>query len=178
MMKLLFISGSAAKKSHTTTLLEYLADLARKSGAETNIWKLADRPLPTSQPHWHHDPEHVDDPTVRAFAQAIREADHIVIGSPLYHGSYSGILKNALDCLSGDDFKGKKIGLVSNASNMRKAHQACLHMTTVVQTMYGHPTQTQIGTHGGDYQEFDDHYQLVDSDIKQRCERLIEEVLS
>ncbi|MBI3624296.1 NAD(P)H-dependent oxidoreductase, partial [Candidatus Saccharibacteria bacterium] len=86
-MELLLISGSASKKAHTTALLEYIAKLAQDKGVETAIWKLADRPLPTSHPQWHYDPQNVDEPTVREFARAIADADHLVIGTPLYHGS-------------------------------------------------------------------------------------------
>ncbi|MBI3624055.1 FMN reductase, partial [Candidatus Saccharibacteria bacterium] len=88
------------------------------------------------------------------------------------------ILKNALDCLGSDNFRGKKVGLVSNASNIRKAHQACLHLVTIVQTLYGQPTQTQIGTAREDYEDKDDYFELVNQDIQQRCERLVDELLT
>ena len=41
-----------------------------------------------------------------------------VLGTPNYHGSYSGILKNALDHLTMDDFKMKPVGLIGNSGGI------------------------------------------------------------
>ena len=175
-MKILLIAGSAAEKSHSTTLLNEIADTAKSAGHDADVWVLANKPLPTTQVRWHYDTLNADDPTVVEFAKAIKEADAIVLGTPLYHGSYSGILKNALDVLWDDAFRDKKVGLVSNAWGVRKSHQACLALVPIVQTLYGQPTQTQIGTAVEDYEETDDGFKLKNQDIKDRVARLVEEL--
>lgn len=48
-----------------------------------------------------------------AFTEAIREADAILLGTPMYHGSYSGVLKNALDHCGFDEFENKTVGLLA-----------------------------------------------------------------
>ena len=45
----------------------------------------------------------------------IRESQAIIIGSPEYHGSLSGALKNMLDLMGIEDFEGKIVGLVGVA---------------------------------------------------------------
>lgn len=82
---------------------------------------------------------------MRKFVKEVASLDALILGTPLYHGSYSGVLKNALDNLASDAFKDKIVGLTSNAGGMRNT-QACEHLRSVVRTLYGYPTQTQIGT--------------------------------
>ncbi|MFO7927501.1 MAG: NADPH-dependent FMN reductase [Halobacteriota archaeon] len=42
----------------------------------------------------------------------LRSADSIVLGSPVYHGSYSSALKNALDYCGFDEFEDTTVGLL------------------------------------------------------------------
>ena len=42
----------------------------------------------------------------------VRGAQGILLGTPEYHGSFSGVLKNALDLMDFDEFQGKMLGLV------------------------------------------------------------------
>lgn len=46
------------------------------------------------------------------FRSKLKGAQGIVIATPEYHGSYSGVLKNALDLCGFDEFEGKIVGLV------------------------------------------------------------------
>ena len=46
------------------------------------------------------------------------EADFLILGTPNYHGSFSGILKNALDHLNMDHFKMKPVGLICNSGGI------------------------------------------------------------
>lgn len=48
-------------------------------------------------------------PALRA---RLREADSIVLGTPVYHGSYSSPLKNALDYCGFDEFEDTTVGLL------------------------------------------------------------------
>ncbi len=42
----------------------------------------------------------------------LRAAQGIILGTPEYHASFSGVLKNALDLMGFDEFEGKMLGLV------------------------------------------------------------------
>jgi NAD(P)H-dependent FMN reductase len=42
----------------------------------------------------------------------IRNADAVILGTPMYHGSYSGVLKNALDYCGFDEFENTTVGLL------------------------------------------------------------------
>lgn len=45
----------------------------------------------------------------------MREADAVILATPEYHGSISGVLKNALDHLSQEHFSGKPVLSISSA---------------------------------------------------------------
>ncbi len=45
----------------------------------------------------------------------IKESHALIIGTPEYHGSLSGALKNMLDLMSAEEFEGKIVGLVGVA---------------------------------------------------------------
>jgi FMN reductase len=49
---------------------------------------------------------------VSRLREQIKQADGIILGTPEYHGSLSGVLKNALYLMGFDEFEGKMIGLV------------------------------------------------------------------
>ncbi|WP_049969996.1 NADPH-dependent FMN reductase [Haladaptatus cibarius] len=45
----------------------------------------------------------------------VREADAVILGTPMYHGSYSSPLKTALDYCGFDEFEQKTVGLLAVA---------------------------------------------------------------
>jgi NAD(P)H-dependent FMN reductase len=57
-------------------------------------------------------------------SQIVRQAHGILLGTPEYHGSVSGVLKNALDLMGFDEFEGKMIGLVGVSAGRMGAFDA------------------------------------------------------
>ena len=49
---------------------------------------------------------------VQRLRQKVLEASGIILATPNYHGSLSGVLKNALDLMSMREFEGKVVGLI------------------------------------------------------------------
>jgi FMN reductase len=49
---------------------------------------------------------------VQRLRQKVLEASGIILATPNYHGSLSGVLKNALDLMSIREFEGKVVGLI------------------------------------------------------------------
>jgi len=176
-MKIALICGSISKKSHTRVLLTYIESLLKSKGAETVFWDLSLRPLSIAIPEYHKNPLQSPDKNVRDFVTLITSVDGLVLGSPLYHGSYSGVLKNALDNLAYDAFRNKPIALVSNSSSIRNCAHPCEHLRLVVRALYGYALQTQIGTANSDYEEKGTGLLLIDEEIKKRCLLLTQELL-
>lgn len=172
---IVLISGSGTKRSRTRVLLTYIANLLEERGMTTTFWDLSEKLVPQSEPDLHGDPNHPDQ-RVREFIELINRADGIVLGSPLYHGSFSGILKNALDNLGSDAFKNKHVGLVSNGGGGGNI-QAVEQLRSVVRSLYGYSLQTQIVTSSDDFTGREGKNKLSSKSIKNRAIRLADELV-
>lgn len=49
---------------------------------------------------------------VQRLRQRVSEASGVILATPNYHGTVSGVLKNALDLMSMREFEGKVVGLI------------------------------------------------------------------
>ncbi len=176
-MKIFIVNGSVAEKSHTRALLKYIEELLNKVGIKTTFWDLKVRAMRVLIPEFHNDPLQTPDKNVKEFITLVTNSDGIILGTPLYHGSYAGVLKNALDNLYSDAFRNKPVAVVGNASTVRNP-QALEHLRSVVRTLYGYAIQSQIATSNGDYVEKDDKFILTDENIIKRCHRMVAELVS
>ncbi len=176
-MKVLILSGSVGEKSCTRTMLKYLDQLLSARGVETVWWDMGDNPLPIAIPEYHNQTARNPSSAVKQFNQAIEGVDGFILGSPLYHGSYSGVLKNALDNLPPQAFHHKPVGMVSHSSNARSCVIPCDNLRPIVRSLGGYSTQGQIGTTDEDYVEKDGKLVLMNPKIMERADDLIEELI-
>jgi NAD(P)H-dependent FMN reductase len=103
------ICGSLRAESHTRKGLEHALDAAAEAGGETELLDLREWDLPV------YDADASDAGDADAFTARVREADAILLGTPVYHGSYATPLKNALDYCGFDEFENKTVGLLAVA---------------------------------------------------------------
>lgn len=93
-MKLLGVSGSLRAASFNTALLHAAQEVAPE-GVTIEIFRLHDLPL------FNQDVEDQGDPApVRAWKDAVRDADALLLACPEYNGGVTGVLKNAIDWAS------------------------------------------------------------------------------
>jgi NAD(P)H-dependent FMN reductase len=107
--KLIALCGSLREGSHTRTATRHALAAAEERGAQTELLDLREYDLPV------FDPNDEDAGDAERLRQRIREADAIVLGTPMYHGSYSSALKNAIDYCGFDEFENKTVGLLGIA---------------------------------------------------------------
>jgi len=96
-------------------------------------------------------------PAQQALADAVREADAIIVGSPGYHGSISGVVKNALDTLEltrsdpAPYFQGKAVGCVITADGWQAAGTTLTALRSIIHALRGWPTPygAALNTTGG-----------------------------
>jgi NAD(P)H-dependent FMN reductase len=66
------------------------------------------------------------------------------LGSPEYHNSYSGVLKNALDLLGADELRGKLFGLMGVGAGDMGAINTLGHLRYVVRGVGGWSLPIQV----------------------------------
>jgi FMN reductase len=87
------LSGSPAARSRSTHLLRVAEDALRAHGVA--VRRIDARELPAAS-LMHAD---FDDPAVREALKLVDQAQAVIIATPLYKASYSGLLKSFLDLL-------------------------------------------------------------------------------
>lgn len=103
------ICGSLRDGSYSRLALRHALDEAEDAGASVDLIDLRNLDLPVYDP----DREEVGDEA--ELTERVQRADSILLGTPVYHGSYSAPLKNALDYCGFEEFDGKTVGLVAIA---------------------------------------------------------------
>jgi azobenzene reductase len=148
--RILVISGSVGEPSRTRTLARVVTAVLKLKGALPTFWDLAERVLPIANPTYHYAPEENPDETSRELARRAEEAEAFVLATPVYHNSYSGVLKNCLDHLAIRHFEGKPVGLVAHGGALRSL-QASDHLRIVIRGLHGISIVTQVVTADSDY---------------------------
>lgn len=105
------ICGSLRDESKTRIALEVALEEARTHDATTELVDLREYHLPPLG--WGGGWKDAGDaPKLRG---VVEDADGIILGTPIYHGSYSSPLKSALDYCGRDEFAGTTVGLIAVA---------------------------------------------------------------
>src|SRR5260370_39996462 len=124
------ISGSLRAGSYTRKASECALQGAAESGAETQLIDLRDYTLVFRD--GKDEAAYPDD--VFRLRSEVKQADGVVLGTPEYHGSFSGVLKNALDLMGFDEFEGKMIGpgwrIRRPHGRLRRVEQSTQHRTS------------------------------------------------
>jgi NAD(P)H-dependent FMN reductase len=103
------IAGSLREESKSRLALEHALAAADAAGGTTELLDLREFDLPMV------DPDEDTPPDAQELKDAVRAADAILLGTPMYHGSYSSPLKTALDYCGFDEFENKTVGLLAVA---------------------------------------------------------------
>lgn len=120
---------------HLLTLLQEVPEVT------TSLLDLATWQLPLLTDRWSQSPE--PNPQLAAFSLELSRADGIILISPEYHGSYTGVLKNAIDHFW-NEFKKKPIGVVSTGSGRFGGINASSEMQNLVLSLGAFPMPTKL----------------------------------
>jgi len=88
-------------------------------------------------------------------AEAVRAADGIIVASPGYHGSISGVIKNALDTLEltrtdpQPYLSHKAVGTIITADGWQAAGTTLMALRAIIHALRGWPTPFGAALNGG-----------------------------
>jgi NAD(P)H-dependent FMN reductase len=157
------VCGSLAAESVTRVALQETLGAARADGAETTLIDLREYHLPT----FNSDRQDAGD--AQELRRRLRAADAIVLGTPMYHGSFSSPLKTALDYSGFDEFEDKTVGLVA-VSGGSFPTPALEHLRAVMRALDAWPLPLDVAIPNSGTQVEDGT--LVDEAIRGRIQRL------
>lgn len=162
-IRVIGLVGSLRSGSATRMAVHCVLQGAGEAGANAELLDLAAYNLP----FLGREKEEGNVERVRRFRADLRAADGIILASPEIHGSVSGVLKNALDLATSDEFEGKMVGLVGVAGGRMGATESLSHLRTIGRSLRAWviPTQASIGDSD---KAFDAHGQPVDPEVVNR----------
>ena len=136
------IGGTIGGTSSTERALRIALDAACKEGFRTRMFGGADMArLPLYDPRATERTEHE-----REFVDTVRQASALIIASPGYHGSISGVVKNALDLLEETAKDARPyladmpVGLIATAYGWQATGSTIAALRSIVHALRGWPT--------------------------------------
>jgi len=136
------IGGTTRPHSTTERTLIKALEAAERLGARTRLFNgafLSRLPI--------YDPTVTEvSPEVVELLDGVRQADGVMVASPGYHGSFSGLVKNALDTLENlrdaprPYFEGRAVGCIVTADGWQACGTTLSCLRTVIHALRGWPT--------------------------------------
>lgn len=150
------IGGSIRADSQSERALRITLDAAEQAGAKTTMISGTQLLLP------FYDPSLPDRPAEAIrLVEELRSADGVLLVSPGYHGTVSGLVKNALDYVEDlrDDERpyldGRAVGCVAAARGWQASVTTLTALRSIVHALRGWPTPLGAAVNSADV-TFDD----------------------
>ncbi len=171
-LSILAVSGSLRRGSFNTGALRAAAEVA-PAGVRIELADLRDVPL------YDEDLRRKKGfpPAVEALRDRIRRADALLLATPEYNYSFSGVLKNAVDWVSRpprQPFAGKPVAVIGVSPGVTGAIRAQWQLRPVLAGLGAHVLFRPELAIGDARAKFDDEGGLRDADTRERLARLLE----
>ena len=171
MVKIVGIAGSLRPGSYSYQALMQAVQRVQALGAEVEILDLRKMNLPFCD----GGEEYPDYPDVEKLREAVKQADGIILATPEYHGSISGVLKNALDLMSFEQLSGKVAGLISVLGGQSN-NNALNDLRIIMRWVHGWVIPEQIGI-GQAWKAFGAEGKLLDEKLAQRFDQFAQSLV-
>jgi NAD(P)H-dependent FMN reductase len=162
-IRVIGISGSLRHGSYTRRAVGRALAGAAEGGAEISLIDLTEYELV-----FRDGEEGADYPSdVRRLRADVKQADGIILGTPEYHGSFSGVLKNALDLMGFEEFEGKMIGLVGVSGGRMGAFDALNSLRNIGRALHAWVIPEQASVPEA-WKVFTEDGEIIDSQVDDR----------
>ena len=172
------IGGTTRANSGSERAVRCALRHAEEAGARTCICAGPDITFPI------YDPARTNRTEKEAlFVNLLRKADGIILASPGYHGSISGLLKNALDYtqdMCSDKkayFSARAVGCIGIAGGWQAAQATLGTLRDIVHALRGWPTPLGVTINSAGPPIFDDEANCLDEDLDGRLRYMARQVV-
>lgn len=165
-MRITIIAGSNRENATSTSVSHYIQKVMENEGHEVAFIDLYKQPLP-----FYGDAGASSNQNVAAMRETVFHSDAIVLSTPEYHGSISGVLKNALDFMGGDHFDSKAVLSVSSAGGAVGV-ASLTQLQAIVRNMHGVNCPEWISI-GGAHREFNPDGSPKSVDVQARIHKTV-----
>jgi FMN reductase len=166
--KIVGISGSLRSGSYTTLAVRLALKGAEELECQTKLIDLRDYQLLFCD---GKDDESQFPKDVFRLREEVKQAHGIILGTPEYHGGYSGVLKNALDLMGFEEFEGKMLGLLGVSGGAMGAFGAMNSLREVGRALHAWVVPEQASIPQA-WQEFDDAGNLKNPKLDERVRQV------
>jgi FMN reductase len=172
------VGGTLRANSTTERAMRHVLSAAQRAGAATKLISGTALQLPMYEPG---NPERSDG--ARELVAELALADGIILGSPGYHGSISGLVKNALDYaedLRSDPrpyFSGRAVGCIATAGGWPGEVNTLGALRDIVHALRGWPTPLGAAINSTE-RVFDEEGNCLVPRVAQILEAIAGEVIS
>lgn len=173
-MRFLGFAGSLRERSYNRAALRVAAEVA-PSGVEVETFDLAAIPIYSDDVRSRGYP-----PAVAEFRERIARADALLIVTPEYNYSVSGVLKNAVDWASrppDQPFNGKPVAIMGASMSLLGTARAQYHLRQMFVYLNAHLLNQPEVMIAQAHQKFDEQGKLKDDDTRERIRALVQALL-
>ena len=166
------VAGSRRDGSYTLEGVRRALAAAEAAGAETDLVDLGSVDLPL----YHPDRSTADSGEAAALLERVRRADGVVVGSPVYHGSYSSTFRNFHDYCGFDEYEDTAVGILVVAGGGTIA-STMDHLRITLRGVHADVIPGQVGVRNAS-DKFGADGQVTDPDIADRIDGVAEDVVA
>jgi len=147
---ILGLGGATRPASSTERFLSLALGAAAEAGATTTLLSAEALQLPL------YEQGHARCEAAQRLVAEVRRADGIILASPAYHGTVSGLVKNALDYVEETRadarpyFSDRAIGCLAVAGGWQAAVGTMNALRGIAHALRGWPTPLGVAIHAGD----------------------------
>jgi FMN reductase len=162
------LCGSRREGSYTKMALTIALRAAEGPGCETDLIDLRELDLVFADGTMDRQ---VTAPGVQRLRDRLGSADGVIIGTPEYHGSFTGVLKNALDLTGFAEWEGKMIALIGVSGGRMGAHNALNSLREIGRSLHAWVIPDQVSIPEA-YKYFDTTGNLKNQALEKRLHEL------
>jgi len=172
-MKVTIFLGSIREGRQSHRAAYYVAKSLDERGIESDLIDLAKTPLPIHSGPDEKNPQLKKN--IEQISRRLKTADAIIFVTPEYHGSLSGVLKNAIDYYW-EEFQKKPIGVVAASAGRMAGINASTQLQHVILSLGAFPMPLKLLV-PEIHNAFDDEFLPQNEKIITSTEKFLDEFL-